>query len=222
MPEGYLEQRRGAPCERKCMSEEDCGDRSEDGGGGAEDHDPEHRQAGDPSRVSSLRTLRDADDQQRDDQRNDSHLQGAEPQGSDEGRHRKRFIARPLPKVTRKHSAEDPEDQRRERIVSPVIAGGGHCRRLAVACAQRGFLNLKMKRSVFPRTLGSNTSTSWASPGLRKRSLLPTSTNPARLKSAFTTFGSIRWNLSTVARVSLLALAMWSITPIVAPGFIAA
>ena len=108
---------------------------------------------------------------------------------------------------------QQADDQRAKHQPGGALAAGLHC----------GFRNLKMKRSVLPADLGvEHVAGCDRRPGFCSRSLSPSSTKPARRKSAFTTAGSIRWSFSTTARVSPPGVAIWSMMPTIAPGFAAA
>ena len=70
-----------------------------------------------------------------------------------------RVVASAVGRGRRQHApSAEADDERRQRLISaepaaPALrAAGASCR------AQRGFLNLKMTRSVLPRIFGSNTS----------------------------------------------------------------
>src|SRR6185369_1305529 len=124
--------------------------------------------------------------QQRHDQRNDGHLQRVEPQGADEAGNTQHRGTDVFSQSARERPKRQPDDQGAQRPIGAETSRAPG-RRLR---AQRGFLNLKTKRSVLPRILGSNTSRLWSSAGLRSMSLVATSWKPARLKSAFTVSGS--------------------------------
>ena len=163
--------------------------------------------AGDPARPRRLGALGDAGHQQGDDQRDDGHLQRVEPQGADEADDCRARLVRRRPRRQRRTAPSDqPEDQRGQRPISAKLR-----RRLSARCgfgrfAQRGFRNLNTTRSVLPRIVGSNTSSCDRRPGCAACRWLPTSSKPARWKSALITSGSIRCSFSTVARVSPLGL----------------
>jgi hypothetical protein len=53
---------------------------------GANNDDPQHRPSRDPTGLRGFGAFRDADDQQRDDERNDRHLERIQPPGADERR----------------------------------------------------------------------------------------------------------------------------------------
>src|SRR5690242_20494416 len=104
--------------------------------------------------MSGLRTLRDPDDEERDDERDDRHLQGIEPERADEARDAKHRFANACRYPAGERADHKPENERGER---PVSAEARSARRRRLV-GQRGFLNLKMKRSVFPAIFGSWTS----------------------------------------------------------------
>src|SRR4029079_10944599 len=209
-----LQPGRGQMRQRKQMRKQQRPDRTEHRRERADDDDAQHGAAGDAPTERGLGALGAADHRQGDDQRDDRHLEGVEPQGADEPGDCEQIAPRTFGQAHRHRAEREPDQQRSERIISAKCTAAGRL-------AQRGFRNLKMKRSVLPRIFGSKTGRVWASAGLRRMSLVPTSWKPARLKSAFTTLGSMRWYFSTVARVSSLALATWSSTPTIATRFIA-
>ncbi len=137
----------------------ESGERAEDSRRSADDHNPQYRATGDPARLRGLGALGDADDEQRDDQRDNGHLERVQPQGADKRCDAQRIAACRFTQLACQDAGNEAQDQRGERVISAEIrgaaAGGGFARTFR----QRGFLNRKMKRSVLPLIAGSCTST---------------------------------------------------------------
>ena len=77
---------RGRPArQREQVGQQHDRQRAEDRGCGADDHDPQDRPAAMRPAERGFGAFGDADDEQRDDQRDDGHLERVEPQGADEG-----------------------------------------------------------------------------------------------------------------------------------------
>ena len=160
----------------------------------ADDDDPQHRTAGDPPAARRLRALGDADDQQRHDERDDGHLERVQPQAC---RRTPAVAETPARIGAARPPANTPaskaDDERRKRPI------GAEARR--PPCSPSALAGLRSTRLPeledeavgLAADLRDRTPAGCdRRPGCAACRCSPTSSKPARLKSAFTTFGSIR------------------------------